>query len=87
VTERTVQSPTELGRLLAAARGYEVFSHDGAPLGALERIRYERQVSRPDEIVVCGRWFFRRRRRTFPFEAIASVSVPKSSVVLHPGAA
>jgi hypothetical protein len=82
-----LQSPTELGRLLAAARGYEVFAHDGAPLGALERIRYEQQVIHPDEIVVCGRGFFRRRRRAFPFDAVARVSVRESSVVLRPDAA
>lgn len=84
MTERDIQSPTELGRLLAAARGYKVFAHDGAPLGALERIRYEQQVTRPDEIVVCGRGFFRRRQRTFPFDAVARVSVRESSVILHP---
>jgi hypothetical protein len=83
VTEHTLQSPNELGRLLAAARGYKVFAHDGTPLGALERIRYEQQVTRPDEIVVCGRGFFRRRRRTFPFDAVARVSVRESSVILH----
>lgn len=83
MTEHTVQTPTELGRLLAAARGYAVFAHDGVPLGALERIRYEQQVTRPDEIVVCGRGIFRRRRRTFPFDAVARVSVRESSVILH----
>jgi hypothetical protein len=87
VTEHVVQSPIELGRLLAAARGYKVFAHDGAPLGALERIRYEQQVTRPDEIVVCGRGLFRRRRRTFPFDAIARVCVPASSIILRPDAA
>jgi hypothetical protein len=84
VTQHHVQSPTELGRLLAAARGYKVLAHDGAQLGALERIRYEQQVTRPDEIVVCGRGFFRRRRRTFPFDAVAEVNVRESSVILHP---
>jgi len=66
VTEHMAQSPIELARLLTAARGYKVFAHDGAPLGALEHIRYEQQVTRPDEIVVCGRLLFRRRRRTYP---------------------
>ena len=84
MTEDTVQSPSELGRLLAAARGYKVLAHDGAPLGALERIRYEHEVTRPDEIVVCGRGFFRRRRRTFPFDAVARVSARESSVILRP---
>jgi hypothetical protein len=84
MTEHTAQSPIELGRLLAAGQGYRVFAHDGAQLGALEGVRYERQVTRPDELVVRGRGFFRRRRRTFPFDAVARVSARESSVVLHP---
>jgi len=79
-----VQGPTELGRLLASARGYRVFAHGGTLLGALERVRYEQQVSRPDEIVVCARGFLRRRRRTFPFEAVAAISVREGRVVLRP---
>jgi hypothetical protein len=70
--------------LLAAAQGYRVFAHDGAPLGALERIRYEQQVSRPDEIVVSGRGPFRRRRRTFPFDAVGAISARERKVVLGP---
>jgi hypothetical protein len=83
VTETAVQSTIELGRLLAAAQGYKVFAHDGAPLGALERIRYGQQVSHPDEIVVCGRGPFRRRRRTFPFDAVGAVSARERTVVLR----
>lgn len=83
MTEHAVQSPIELGRLLAAARGYKVFAHDGAPLGALERVRYEQQVTRPDEIVVYSRVFFRRRRRTFPFDAVARVSARERAVILQ----
>jgi hypothetical protein len=78
-----VQGPIELGRLLASARGYQVIAHHGASLGALERLRYEREVSRPDEIVVCSRGLFRRRRRTFPFAAVAAIRVRDNTVVLR----
>ncbi|MHB8469296.1 MAG: hypothetical protein ACYDCH_06015 [Gaiellaceae bacterium] len=82
MTETAVQSASELGRLLAAAQGYKVLTHDGAPLGSLEGIRYEQQVSHPDEIVVTGRGF-RRRRRTFPFDAVGNVSARDRTVVLR----
>ena len=78
-----VQSPVELGRLLASARGYKVLAHGGAALGALERVRYEHHVSRPDDIVVCSRRLIRRRRRTFPFAAIAAISARENKVMLR----
>ena len=56
-----VQGPAELGRLLASARGYRVFADGGALLGVVERVRYEQQVTRPDEIFVCAGKFLRRR--------------------------
>jgi hypothetical protein len=83
VAASTVQGPIELGRLLASARGYRVVADHGARLGALERVRYQREVSRPDEIVVCSRRLVRRRRRTFPFAAVAAVSVRDKTVVLR----
>lgn len=81
------QTANELGRLLAGAQGYTVYTHGGVLLGALERVRYETQVSRPDDIVVRGRGLFRRRRSTFPFESIYAVSPHESKVVLRPDAA
>jgi hypothetical protein len=81
------QSANELGRLLAGAQGYTVYTDDGVLLGALERVRYETQVSRPDDIVVCGRGLFRRRRSTFPFESIYAVCAPEGKVVLRRDAA
>lgn len=81
------QTANELGRLLAGAQGYTVYTHDGVLLGALERVRYETQVSRPDEIVVRGRGLFRRRRSTVPFESIYAVSPHEGKVVLRPDAA
>ena len=81
------QTANELGRLLAGAQGYTVYTHEGVLLGALERVRYETQVSRPDDIVVRGRGLFRRRRSTFPFESIYAVSPHEGKVVLRPDAA
>ena len=81
------QTANELGRLLAGAQGYTVYTHDGVLLGALERVRYETQVSRPDDIVVRGRGLSRRRRSTFPFESIYAVSPHEGKVVLRPDAA
>jgi hypothetical protein len=81
------QTANELGRLLAGAQSYTVYTHDGVLLGALERVRYETQVSRPDDIVVRGRGLVRRRRSTFPFESIYAVSPHEGKVVLRPDAA
>jgi hypothetical protein len=81
------QTANELGRLLAGAQGYTVYTHEGVFLGALERVRYETQVSRPDNVVVCGRGLFRRRRSTFPFESVYAVSAHEGKVVLRPDAA
>jgi hypothetical protein len=78
------QTANELGRLLAGAQGYTVYTYDGAVLGALERVRYETQVSRPDDIVVCGRRLFRRRRSTFPFESVLAIDAREGKVVLRP---
>lgn len=81
------QTANELGRLLAGARGYTVYTHDGLLLGALERVRYETQVSCPDDIVVRGRGLFRRRQSTVPFESIYAISPREGKVVLRPDAA
>jgi hypothetical protein len=85
--EASGQSANELGRLLAAAQGYAVFTHRGTAVGALERVRYETQVAHPDDIVVCSRGLFRRRRSTFPFESVYAVSAHEGKVVLRPDAA
>lgn|GEM_PF-7123794 len=80
----SVQSTNELGRLLASAQGYTVFTHEGVVLGALERVRYQTQVSRPDDLVFCGGRLFRRRRRTLPFELVDGVSARDGKVMLRP---
>ena len=78
------QSANELGRLLAGAQGYTVFTHEGTAVGALERVRYETQISHPDDIVIRGRGLFRRQRCTFPFESVYAVSAREGKVVLRP---
>ena len=83
--QASAQSANELGRLLAGAQGYKVLTHEGVVLGALERVRYETQVSHPDDIVVYRRGLFRRRRSTLPFALIDAVSARESKVVLRPG--
>jgi hypothetical protein len=80
----SVQSANELGRLLAGAQGYRVITQEGVVVGALERIRYQTQVSHPDAIVVSRGRLFRRRPCTFPFESIYAVSVREGKVVLRP---
>jgi hypothetical protein len=45
----------ELGRLLAAAEGYQVLTSSGRRMGRVAHVRYERHADRPDEIVVRGR--------------------------------
>jgi sporulation protein YlmC with PRC-barrel domain len=84
--QTSAQSANELGRLLAAAQGYKVFTHEGVALGTLEGIRYETQVSRPDDIVVYRRGPFRRRRRTIPFDVVRAVDAREGKVVLRPDA-
>jgi PRC-barrel domain len=78
----------ELGRLLAAAKGYRVVTQAGEHVGWLDRIRYERHADHPDEIVVRGRALLRRRRRVLPFDAVEEVRTREKTIVLRstPGA-
>jgi len=73
----------ELGRLLAAATGYQVVASDGTHLGRLNHVRYERYADHPDEIVVRRRAVFPRRRRALPFDAVETVSARERTVVLR----
>ena len=57
--EQSVRRQAELGRLLAAADGYQVVASDGTHLGRLDHVRYQRYADHPDEIVV-------RRRARLP---------------------
>lgn len=56
---------------------------DGARLGWLDHVRYERYADHPDEIVVRRRGLFRRRRRVLPFEAVEAVRPRERAVVLR----
>ena len=81
--EQGLRRQAELGRLLAAAGGYRVVASDGAQLGWLDHIRYERHVDRPDEIVIRRRGLF-PRRRALPFAAVEGVRPSERTVVLRP---
>jgi hypothetical protein len=69
-------------------KGQEIATHPArVVVGALERVRYQTHVSRPDDIVVCGRGLFRWRRSTFRFELIRALSARDRTVVLRPDVA
>jgi len=82
-SERSDRTPAELGRLLAAAEGYRVVAGDGTHLGRLDHVRYERHADHPDEIVIRSRRLLARRRRVFPFSAVAEVRRRERTVVLR----
>jgi hypothetical protein len=69
--EQSVRKQAELGRLLAAADGYQVVASDRTHLGRLDHVRYQRYADHPDEIVVRRRAVFPRRRRALPFKSTA----------------
>jgi hypothetical protein len=77
------KAQAERGRLLAVAGGYRVLSSDGTHLGWLDHVRYERHADRPDEVVVRSRRLLARRRRVFPFSAVAEVRRGERTVVLR----
>ena len=80
--EQSGRMQAELGRLLAAAAGYQVVASDGTHLGRLNHVRYERYADHPDEIVVRRRAVF-PRRRALPFSAVETVSARERTVVLR----
>jgi hypothetical protein len=81
--EQGLRRQAELGRLLAAAESYQVVAGDGARLGWLDHVRYERHADRPDEIVVRRRGVLPRRRRAVPFWAVEAVRPRERTVVLR----
>lgn len=81
--ERDLRRRAELGRLLAAATGYRVFTLDGEHVGWLDRIRYERHADHPDEIVLRSRGVLGRRRRALPFDTVEEVRPRDKTVVLR----
>ncbi len=81
--EPSVRRQAELGRLLAAADGYQVVASDGTHLGRLDHVRYQRYADHPDEIVVRRRAVFSKRRRALPFSAVETVRVRERTIVLR----
>ncbi len=79
----SLKRQAELGRLLAAAEGYRVLASDGAAIGWLDHVRYERHADHPDEIVVRRHALLPTRRHAFPFSAVAEVRPRQRAVVLH----
>jgi hypothetical protein len=60
-----------------------VAASDGAHLGWLDHVRYERHADHPDEIVVRRRVLLPRRRRAVPFSAVEAVRPRERMVVLR----
>lgn len=82
-TERSLRIQAELGRLLAAAKGYRVLAGDGTPVGRLDHVRYELHADHPDEIVIRSRSLLRPRRRALPFDMVNEVRPRERTVVLR----
>ncbi len=82
-SEQSLRGQAELGRLLAAAEGYRVVASDGAHLGRLDHVRYERHADHPDEIVVRRRGLLPKRRRALPFSAVEAVRPRERTVFLR----
>ncbi len=71
----------ELGRLLAAAEGYQVRTTTGGRLGRVEHVRYESHADRPDEIIVRAPGLLGTRKRVYPLSAVREVK-PKEQIVV-----
>jgi hypothetical protein len=76
----------ELGRLLAAAEGYQVLASTGRRLGRVDHVRYQQYADRPDEIVVRSRTLLRTRRRIYTLIAVQDVTPRDRTVVIDPAA-
>lgn len=74
----------ELGRLLAAAGGYQVRTTTGGRLGRVEHVRYESQADRPDEIIVRASGLLGTRKRVYPLSAVRAVKPKEQIVVVAP---
>ena len=55
----------------------------GRQLGRIDRVRYERHIDRPDEIVVRRGWLW-KRELVVPLEAIEAVDRATGTVRLRP---
>jgi hypothetical protein len=74
----------ELGRLLAAAEGYQVLTLTGGRLGRVDHVRYQQHADRPDEIVVRSRRLLWTRRRAYPLSAVQEVKQRERTLVIGP---
>jgi hypothetical protein len=74
----------ELGRLLAAAAGYQALTATGGRLGRIEHVRYGQNAEWPDEIIVRSRWLLRTRRRVYALGAVSDVDPRSQTVVIVP---
>jgi len=81
--EPVLRRQAELGRLLSAAEGYRVVASDGAHVGWLDHVRYERYADHPDEIVVRRRGLLPRRRHALSFGAVEAVRPRDRTVVVR----
>ena len=82
VVEYSHSRATNLGRLLAAAEGYQVLSSEGRFVGVVDHIRYETHSDYPDFVVVRRRNAFWRRRRVIPFATVKAVEPREELVAL-----
>jgi hypothetical protein len=74
----------ELGRLLAAAAGYQALTAAGGRLGRIEHVRYGQNAEWPDEIIVRSRWLLYTRRRAYALDAVSEVDPRAQTVVIVP---
>jgi hypothetical protein len=74
----------ELGRLLAAAEGYQVLTSKGRRMGRVEHVRYQQYADRPDEIVVRSRTLLRTRRRVYALSAVLEIKQREGTVLIDP---
>jgi len=81
--EQGLRRQAELGRLLAATRGYRVLASDGTHVGWLDYVRYERHADPPDIVLVRRGGLLPGRRRAFPFSAVEAVRPGTTTVVLR----
>lgn len=72
IARRSIRDAGLLGYHLTFAHGFRVTTSDGAELGVLESLRYERYAEFPDRIVV-RRGRLRKRRLDLPFEHVEAV--------------
>jgi hypothetical protein len=74
---------SDLGRLLAAANGYQVLSAEGRYVGVVDHLRYAHHADHPDELVIRLRNRLWRRRRRVSFSAVRAVDPGLQQVVLR----